>query len=163
MEAGNRCFDQRVPEEVNRKIVDHLSDINLPLSEQAKWEAENLMASEKNLLKPATGSPVITPAQDIALGCYYMTKSDEDDTKEVTKYFANITEARYAYKTRYITIKERIKVKFDDLSKFEDGTSPIIETSIGRIFFNDILPNKLAYYNQAITKKDLSNIIQILL
>ncbi|MBT3538511.1 hypothetical protein HN481_00075 [Candidatus Parcubacteria bacterium] len=137
--------------------------VHLPLSEQAKWEAENLMASEKNLLKPATGSPVITPAQDIALGCYYMTKSDEDDTKEVTKYFANITEARYAYKTRYITIKERIKVKFDDLSKFEDGTSPIIETSIGRIFFNDILPNKLAYYNQAITKKDLSNIIQILL
>ena len=137
--------------------------VHLPLSEQAKWEAENLMASEKNLLKPATGSPVITPAQDIALGCYYMTKNAEDDTKEVTKYFASITEAKYAYKTRYINIKERIKVKFDDLSKFEEGEGPIIETSMGRIFFNDILPDKLGFYNQAITKKDLSNIIQTLL
>jgi len=137
--------------------------VHLPLSEQAKWEAENLMASEKNLLKPATGSPVITPAQDIALGCYYMTKYKESDTAEVKKYFANITEAKYAYKTRFITLKERIKVRFSDLSKFEEGQSAIVETSIGRIFFNEILPNKLVYFNQVITKKDLSNIIQSLL
>jgi len=138
--------------------------VHLPLSEQAKWEAEHLMASEKNLLKPATGAPVITPQQDIALGCYYLTKHTEgDEKKEVTKYFASIQEAVYAYKTRYITLKEPIKVRFDDMSKFEEGTSHLIETSIGRVFFNEILPDKLPYYNQTVTKKDLSAIIQLLL
>ncbi|MBI2436876.1 MAG: DNA-directed RNA polymerase subunit beta' [Candidatus Magasanikbacteria bacterium] len=137
--------------------------VHLPLSEQAKWEAEHLMASEKNLLKPATGSPVITPQQDIALGCYYLTKYEEDDTGDIQKHFANITEARYAYKTRLISLKERIKVRFDDMTKFDPGARSIVETSIGRIFFNEILPNKLPYYNQTVTKKDLSAIIQFLL
>jgi len=137
--------------------------VHLPLSEQAKWEAENLMASEKNLLKPATGAPVITPQQDIALGCYYLTKYAENDTKEVKKYFSNITEATYAYKMRIITLKERIKVRFSDLGKFEEGSGSIIETSIGRIFFNKILPDKLPYYNETVTKKHLSDIIQLLL
>ena len=137
--------------------------VHLPLSEQAKWEAEHLMASEKNLLKPATGAPVITPQQDIALGCYYLTKYDDRDTGEVKRFFANITEAKYAYKTRVISLKERIKVRFTDLSKFPEGTGTIIETSIGRVFFNEILPVRIPYYNETITKKHLSAIIQLLL
>lgn len=139
--------------------------VHLPLSEQAKWEAENLMASEKNLLKPATGSPVITPQQDIALGCYYLTKYDETDTGKVTRYYANITEAKYAYKTRQITLKDRINVRLGEaeMAKFPEGTKSLMETSIGRIFFNEILPDKLMYYNETITKKYLSNIIQLLL
>ena len=137
--------------------------VHLPLSEQAKWEAENLMASEKNLLKPATGTPVITPQQDIALGCYYLTKYDDTDTVEVKKFFADVTEAKYAYKTRKISLKERVKIRFTDLSKFPEGTDRMIETSIGRIFFNEILPDKLAYFNETITKKHLSSIIQQLL
>lgn len=137
--------------------------VHLPLSEEAKWEAENLMASEKNILKPATGSPVTTPQQDIALGCYYLTKYAEDDNTEVKKFFASKTEARYAYKVRRISIKERIKVRFDDLSKFEEGEGPIVETSMGRVLFNEILPDKLPYYNESITKKHLAQIIQLLL
>ncbi|OGH58633.1 MAG: DNA-directed RNA polymerase subunit beta' [Candidatus Magasanikbacteria bacterium RIFCSPHIGHO2_01_FULL_33_34] len=137
--------------------------VHVPLTEEARWEAENLMASEKNILKPATGSPVTTPQQDIALGCYYLTKYLESDTKEVTRFFSDIREATFAYKTRKITLKDRIKVRFDDLSKFPEGEGPIIETSIGRIFFNEILPDKLPYYNETITKKHLGNIIQFLL
>jgi DNA-directed RNA polymerase subunit beta' len=137
--------------------------VHLPLTEEAKWEADNLMASEKNILKPATGSPVATPQQDIALGVYYITKYNEDDTAEVTKFFSNITEAKFAYKNRMITLKERIKVRFDDLSKFEEGEGPIIETSIGRVLFNEVLPTKLPYYNEAVTKKRTSGIIQFLL
>ena len=137
--------------------------VHLPLSEQAKWEAENLMASEKNLLKPATGAPVITPQQDIALGSYYLTKLDKMDKDHVVKVFSHITEARYAYKTRVIGLRETIKVRFDNLDKFEEGTNKFIETSFGRILFNEILPDKIAYYNQTVTKKDLSNIIQFLL
>ena len=137
--------------------------VHVPLTTEAKWEAENLMASEKNILKPATGSPVTTPQQDIALGCYYLTKYREDDTKEVKKYFSSVSEATFAYKSRKISLKERIKVRFDDLGKFSKGEGPIIETSIGRVFFNEILPDKLPFYNEAITKKHLGNIIQFLL
>ncbi len=137
--------------------------VHLPLTEEAKWEAENLMASEKNILKPATGSPVTAPQQDIALGVYYLTKYAEDDTEEVKRYFSNITEAKFAYKSRLISLKERIKVRFDDLSKFEEGVGPIIETSIGRILFNEILPEKIPFYNEVITKKHTSVIIQLLL
>ncbi len=137
--------------------------VHLPLTEEAKWEAEHLMASEKNLLKPATGSPVITPQQDIALGCYYLTKYNETDKGEIKKFFSNIKEAKQAYQMRRIFLKERIKVRFDNLSKFPEGQNPIIETSIGRIFFNEILPEKLQYYNETITKKHLGNIIQLML
>ena len=138
--------------------------VHLPLSEQAKWEAENLLASEKNLLKPATGAPVSTPQQDITLGCYYMTKIENEDVdKAKLKVFSSITEARYAYKTGVIGLRESVIVRFDDLNKFEEGTSKFIETSFGRILFNEIFPDKIAYYNQTINKKDLSNIIQLLL
>jgi len=137
--------------------------VHLPLTEEARWEAENLMASEKNLLKPATGSPVVTPQQDIALGCYYMTKYNEDDIEEVKKIFSNPKEARLAYKIGRITLRERIKVRFSDLSKFEESKSPIIETSIGRILFNEILPEKIPFFNNVITKKDLGQIISLLL
>ena len=137
--------------------------VHLPLTEEARWEAENLMASEKNLLKPATGSPVITPQQDIALGSYYLTKYETTDTKDVTKFFSNVKQLRYAYKTRYIGLRERIKVRFSDLSKFPKGEGPIIETSIGRVLFNEILPGKLPFYNEPVTKKHLSRIISSLL
>jgi len=134
--------------------------VHLPLTEEAKWEAENIMASEKNLLKPATGSPVITPQQDIALGSYFLTRYKTGDDAEATKIFSGIKEARYAYKMRYIRLQERIKVRFEDMSKFEEGEGPVVETSIGRVFFNEILSEKLPYYNEAITKKHLSQIIQ---
>ncbi|MBD3311032.1 MAG: DNA-directed RNA polymerase subunit beta' [Candidatus Magasanikbacteria bacterium] len=137
--------------------------VHLPLTEEAKWEAENLMASEKNLLKPATGTPVVTPAQDIALGCYYITRYNQDDEGQVKKFFSSIKEAKYAYQSRKITLKERVQIRFDDLSKFPEGEGPLIETSIGRVFFNEVLPEKLPFYNEAITKKHLSSIIQLLL
>jgi len=134
--------------------------VHVPLSEKAKWEAENLMASEKNLLKPATGSPVITPQQDIALGCYYITKANEGAQEDI-RHFANVTEAKYAYKTRQITLREKIKVRFDDMSKFEEGTSPILETTIGRIFFNEVFSDQIPFYNETVTKKHLSKIIAL--
>ncbi len=137
--------------------------VHLPLTEESRWEAENLMASEKNLLKPATGSPVVTPQQDIALGCYYLTKYDEDDTADVKKIFSNAKEARFAYKNGKIILRERIKVRFDNLEKFPEGEGPIIETSLGRILFNEVLPGKLPFYNKAVTKKDLGQIISLLL
>ncbi|MBT4153986.1 MAG: DNA-directed RNA polymerase subunit beta' [Candidatus Magasanikbacteria bacterium] len=136
--------------------------VHLPLTEEAKWEAENLMAAEKNILKPATGRPVATPQQDIALGCFYLTKMAEEEG-DATQIFSSPKEAKFAYKTRKINLNEKIKVRFTDLSKFEVGEGPIIETSVGRVFFNEIFPNAIAYYNQAVTKKHLGQIISFLL
>ncbi|PIZ94956.1 MAG: DNA-directed RNA polymerase subunit beta' [Candidatus Magasanikbacteria bacterium CG_4_10_14_0_2_um_filter_37_12] len=137
--------------------------VHLPLTEEAKWEAENIMAAEKNLLKPATGQPIVTPQQDIALGAYYLTRYRSDDNGEITKYFSSSTEAIYAYKTRIVGLQDRVKIRFTDLSKFEEGQSSLVETSVGRMIFNEILPNKLPYYNEPVTKKHLSNIISLIL
>jgi DNA-directed RNA polymerase subunit beta' len=113
--------------------------VHLPLTDEARYEAENLMASEKNLLKPATGGPVITPKQDIALGCFYLTHYSVEDTKEVTKFFSSEKEAKLAYKSRIITLHERIKIRFTNLEKFPEGTNALIETSLGRLLFNEII------------------------
>ncbi len=137
--------------------------VHLPLTADARWEAENLMAAEKNLLKPATGQPVITPRQDIALGCFYLTNYHSSDTAEVTKFFSSVKEAKLAYKCRVITLHQRIKVRFEDLSKFAVGTPKLFETSLGRILFNEIVPNKIAYYNEVITVKKLAEIIRFCL
>ncbi len=137
--------------------------VHLPLTAEARAEAENLMASEKNLLKPATGQPVITPKQDIALGCFYLTRYNVSDTGEVKRFFSSEQEAKLAYKSRKISLHERVKIRFSDMTKFDEGTSPLIETSIGRLFFNEVVPNKLPYFNETINVKKLGTIIRLCL
>ena len=137
--------------------------VHLPLTAEARDEAENLMAAEKNLLKPATGQPVITPKQDIALGCFYLTNYEVSDTGEVKKFFGSEKEAVLAYKSRRISIHERIKIRFSNLEKFPEGSSPMVETSVGRIFFNEIIPSKLPYFNETINVKKLAHIIRLCL
>ncbi len=133
--------------------------VHLPLTVEARWEAENLMAAEKNILKPATGQPVVTPKQDIVLGCFYLTHfRGEKDEKEI-KYFSSEKEALFAYKSRIITLHEKIRVRFTDLKKFPEGTNPRIETSIGRIIFNQVLPEEISFINDVITVKKLGNVI----
>ncbi len=137
--------------------------VHLPLTAEARWEAENLMAAEKNLLKPATGQPVITPKQDIALGCFYLTHYKVNDTAEVKKFFGSEKEAKLAYKSRQVTLHERIKVRFEDRSKFTEDSPTMVETSVGRIVFNEIIPDKLPYFNETITVKKLGAIIRLCL
>jgi DNA-directed RNA polymerase subunit beta' len=135
--------------------------VHLPLTAEARWEADNLMAAEKNLLKPATGSPVITPKQDIALGCYYLTGYKSSDTGVVKHIFGSEREAKMAYKSRNIGLRERIKVRFTNLDKFSEGEESIIETSVGRLLFNEILPAKLPYFNETIDVKKLGKLIRL--
>lgn len=134
--------------------------VHLPLSKEARWEADNLMAAEKNILKPATGAPVIAPNQDIVLGCYYLTRADDAETKLV-KTFSTEKEAVLAYKSRVIALHQKIKVRFTDLSKFTEEQGSIIETSIGRILLNAAMPDKMPYYNELINKKKLGKIISL--
>jgi len=137
--------------------------VHVPLTAGAKWEAEHLMASEKNLLKPATGDPVVTPKQDLALGCFYVTHMDEPVAGAQQKIFSSSKEALLAYKLRTVALQEKVTVRFDDLSKFPEGQSNRIETTVGRVMFNNLFPTKLPYYNEVITSKKLGKIIRLML
>jgi DNA-directed RNA polymerase subunit beta' len=136
--------------------------VHLPLTAEARWEAENLMAAEKNLLKPATGSPVITPKQDIALGCFYLTHLDVD-APEAKRFLGSEKEAKLAYKSRQVDLHDRVKIRFNDRAKFPADAPVLIETTVGRLFFNEVVPDKLSYYNEIITVKKLGNIISLCL
>ncbi len=137
--------------------------VHVPLTTDARWEAENLMASEKNLLKPATGDPVVTPKQDLALGAFYVTQIVEPEDGKRLKMFNSPKEAQLAYKLRKIGLQEKVSVRFTDLSKFEKGQDARIETTVGRIMFNKLFPEKLPYYNETIISKKLGKIIRLML
>lgn len=129
--------------------------VHVPLSEGAKKEANDLMLSTNNLLKPAHGQPVVTPAQDIVWGSYYLTLLED---KEKPKAFSSINEALLAYDQKQITLQEKIKIKYSkDLKK---KVLPVVETTLGRIIFNGILPESFDFVNELVGKKKLSKILQ---
>ena len=119
--------------------------VHLPLSDEAQKEATEMMLSSQNLLKPATGEPITVPAQDIVLGCYYLTKVVKN-TKGEGKIFATNEEALLAFEMDFVAINALIKV----------GK---LETSIGRLIFNSILPEGFGYINEMVNKKVLPKII----
>ncbi len=123
--------------------------VHVPLTEKAKWEARELELSTKNLLKPATGTPIATPSQDVVLGCFYMTHLIEKKPQEM-KYFANKNEALMAYQLHHIGIRDAIRVRID-------GKTVI--SSVGRILFNEILPKEFQYVNDVMDKKTLTPLI----
>ncbi|MFZ6015691.1 MAG: DNA-directed RNA polymerase subunit beta' [Patescibacteria group bacterium] len=125
--------------------------VHVPLTEEAQAEAAEIMLSTKNLLKPATGSPVTTPGQDIVWGVYYMTTMLEPEEGVKIKAFGSKQEAVYAYQSGCITAREKIKVRFAP-------GDPIIETTVGRILINDELPEGMPYVNDQIGKKQLGEI-----
>ncbi len=120
--------------------------VHVPLTEQAKWEAANLMMSTQNLLKPATGTPVVTPNMDIVLGCYYMTQLGP----KKDMIFSNPDEAIMGYETGRIGMQTEVTVRFGDERR---------QTSVGRIQFNRILPKEFEYLNQSMDKKSLSSLV----
>jgi len=129
--------------------------VHLPLSELAQKEAKELMLSNSNLLKPATGNPIVTLHQDIALGCYFLTKT-ADGLKGEGKAFSSIEEAILAYERADIELKAKIKVI---LPKEKELT----ETSVGRIIFNEAIPEELPFQNSEIKIKNLETITRDIL
>jgi DNA-directed RNA polymerase subunit beta' len=129
--------------------------VHVPLTEQAKSEAKEIMLSAKNLLKPATGHPITTPKMDIVWGCYYMTSLEE--IREIPKAFGSFGEAILAYKSKIVTLREKIKVRAVLPGKKKPE---IIETNVGRILFNRLLPAELPYYNEQINTKILGDMIK---
>ncbi|MDD5145064.1 MAG: DNA-directed RNA polymerase subunit beta' [Candidatus Pacebacteria bacterium] len=123
--------------------------VHLPLSNMAQYEAKTIMLSTRNLLKPATGTAIVTLHQDISLGCYFLTRLKE--TEGEIKIFGTKEEAILAKDFGQIDLREKIKVRI-----FEK--EPLIETSVGRILFNEALPQGYPFCNREIKIKDLEKI-----
>ncbi len=123
--------------------------VHVPLSYDAQLEARILMLSSHNILSPASGAPIITPTQDQVLGCYYLTKSKTGVMGE-GRICSSPREVIIAYNEGKLDLHARIKVRID---------SQIIETTTGRVIFNEIVPKEIGYVNELLNKKRLVQII----
>ncbi len=128
--------------------------VHIPLSLEAQVEARLLMMSTNNLLSPANGKPVATPSQDIVLGCHYLTKEGEKEVGE-GKSFADINEVIHAYQLGFIGLHAKIRLQLSTAR----GEKRIIGTTVGRVIFNDILPEGLRFINKTLNKKITSELI----
>ena len=134
--------------------------IHVPLSEEAQWEAKNIMSANKNILKPGSGLPVIATSHDIALGCYWLTRIVEG-AKGEGKYFANPNAAILAYDYDVVDLRAKVHIKPTDekKAKYEGFEGKIFETTVGRLLFNTVLPSDYGFVNDAITKSVFRDII----
>ncbi|MEK7184879.1 MAG: DNA-directed RNA polymerase subunit beta', partial [Patescibacteria group bacterium] len=137
--------------------------VHVPLGEEAQMEAREIMASDKNILKPGNGDPtVIAKLLDIALGCFWITKIVNGDKGE-GKIFESPESALTAYNYGVVGYRAKIKVLSTDTKKFAKFEGKIFETTVGRILFYDILPSDYPFINQEIDKKKLPSIIDDLI
>ncbi|MBI4276748.1 DNA-directed RNA polymerase subunit beta', partial [Candidatus Uhrbacteria bacterium] len=136
--------------------------VHVPLTDEARAEARDLMLSKKNLLKPATGDPIMTPNQDIVWGIYYLT-SETADTGRLPLY-ANPTEALLAYRSGLVKLHDRIRVRMAGWHQPIEGMEKgMCDTSAGRLIFNQVLPAKIPFQNQIMDKKKMGKIIRLAL
>jgi len=132
--------------------------VYLPLSVEAQAEARDLMASNKNLLKPQDGNPIVSPSQDIVLGCYWMTK-DVDGENGEGKFFASPNDAMTAYDYGVVSFRAKIKVLPTETPRYDQFNGEVFETTVGRLMFNIALPKDYPYINGTMGKKQLSALI----
>lgn len=123
--------------------------VHLPLSAKSQEEARNIMAANKNLLKPADGSPILHIEQDIVLGCYYLTYEKPGAEKPVKNYI-DISEALMAFDSKKLALQDKIKINFRGEEK---------ESTFGRFLFNEIFPDDFTFQDEAMTKKKLAGVM----
>ena len=137
--------------------------VHLPLGPEAILEAQLLMLASHNILNPANGSPVTVPSQDMVLGLYYMTKL-RLSTPEVPVLGQGLTfyspeEVIIAYNEKRVDLNAQIRVRTVDFNEEGDLTTQLIETTTGRVLFNEKVPAAAGYINEVLTKKSLRDII----
>ena len=123
--------------------------VHLPLSDEAQWEAKNIICSAKNLLKPSSGLPIVSPTLDMVLGCYFLTQS-HDGKKGEGMVFADCYEAINAYRMEFVDLQAKVKVRID---------KKVYDTTVGRVIFNDLIPEGFAFENKTMRKSDLGNLL----
>ena len=125
--------------------------VHIPLSYEAVAEARQVMLSSKNLLSPSDGEPVIAPTLDMVLGCYYMTyapKPDGDGAEPPPAYSADAV--KMAYELGHLGIHDRVQLRRD---------SELLDTTVGRVLFNDVLPGPIGFLNELMDKKALRELV----
>ena len=131
--------------------------VHIPLSQKAQQEAIELMMPNHNLLKPASGDPITLPNKEMALGTYYLTTIDESTRKseEDQPHFNDTNSALLAYDIGKIRMREPVQVRIIS----HKGEAKVIETTVGRIRFNELLPNDFGYVNESINAGTIKKII----
>ncbi len=124
--------------------------VHVPLSDEAQTEARTLMLSAVNLMKPATGNPIVGPRQDMVLGCYYLTGLEDDGKEKSRKAFSSKDEAFLAYEHGSVGLREMARILID---------GKLQETTVGRAIFQECLPSDYPFVNDQMNSKKLSGII----
>ncbi len=127
--------------------------VHVPLTNEARKECAELMLSTKNLKKPSSGDPIVNPSLDMVLGIYYITHI-KSGAKGEGGIFGDINEVIFSYEAGLIDVNAKIKLKYGD---------EIIDTSVGRAIFNDILPEEMRYVNKEMVKSELKEIVATML
>ncbi len=125
--------------------------VHLPISDNAQKEAREIMLSARNLLKPASGDPVVAPSQDIILGCHYVTML-EPGKNGSGAVFSSESQAVSAYDLGSLDLQAPIKIRLS-------SSNDIVETTVGRVLFNEIVPEGYGFINEALNKKAIGKTI----
>ncbi|MBI1870063.1 MAG: DNA-directed RNA polymerase subunit beta' [Chlamydiae bacterium] len=123
--------------------------VHVPLSIESQLEAKVLMLSTNNVFSPSNGKPILTPTQDIILGCYYLTKKPYSQLP-IARFYSDMEEVLLSYEEGIVKVHDSIKVRVN---------KKMIETTVGRVIFNDSLPQEMWFINDEVNKKALSKII----
>ncbi len=128
--------------------------VHVPLSREAVLEARRLMLSSLNLLSPSSGEPVVAPTLDMVLGCFYLTMIEESDKGDCQK-FASFEDARLAYDLGTVGLRSPIKVR---MRSDGNGAGGWVETSVGRVIFNEVVPGEMGFRNVEMDKAALKDL-----
>ncbi|TME06582.1 MAG: DNA-directed RNA polymerase subunit beta' [Chloroflexi bacterium] len=142
--------------------------VHVPLSDKAQDEARQLMLSTRNLLSPGTGDPSIGASQDMVLGCFYLTQ-ERPDQKGENRVFTDTTEVLLAYESGVVALQAPIKVRLGDVDVYDNpppdkatiihANGKRVRTTVGRVIFNQALPERLRFKNYAMKKENLRQVI----
>jgi len=127
--------------------------VHVPLTKEAQQECRTLLVANHNLLKPANGEPITVPNKEMAMGIYYLTEMDSN-LEAWSRVFAHRDEAYHAYQAGLVTVRQAIKIGLK-----KDGKYKVVETTIGRLMFNDLLPESFGFTNEAINAKMVKEIV----
>ena len=138
--------------------------VHVPLSEKAVWEARNLMLASKNLLKPADGEPIISPSKDMVLGVYYLTREPRKEYTGKEPAYSTFDEVDMAFRLNQVKVSTQIRLQvktwFDEAGKrMAEPETRVINTTVGRVLFNYILPPEIQFYNDMLEKGRIKSLI----
>lgn len=129
--------------------------VHVPLTEQAKKDARELMMATHNLLKPANGEPITVPNKEMAMGLFYYTALNQEKGL-FPAIFASTDELYHAFQTERVSLRQPVKLRLT-----VRGVSQIIETTVGRVRFNDVLPESLKFVNEPVTAKKIKELVTV--